>query len=182
MVYRRLCWGCLQDFLHTGVFADKAAAYQAAADLLTQSGPAGLVTFHGQYGTGKTHMLQGVVNGFRLKETLSVYRTMADLLADIRRRFGETSGIDAEAVIDHYRHVKVLCIDEVDKVHLTSWAQETMFRFLDSRYQERDRLLTVLAMNTRLEDLPSEPGYLHSRMEGGRIVEVGGVDMRPGGV
>jgi hypothetical protein len=36
----------------------------------------------------------------------------------------------------------------------------------DSRYQEREGLLTVLAINTRPEDLPAD--YMAKRMEGGR--------------
>jgi chromosomal replication initiation ATPase DnaA len=73
----------------------------------------------------------------------------------------------------------VLCIEEVDRVNLTGWARETLHRLLDARYNQRRELLTVLASNLAPEQLPADFGYLASRMRGGQVVEVAGLDMRP---
>lgn len=164
------------------LLAEKAAALAACKQLLGQGlAAAGFVTLVGAYGVGKSHLLKGLVNGFRQIGVMAKYSTMSDLLSDIRERFGEDHGArEAEAVIDLYRRARILAIDEVDRVNLTGWAKETIFRLLNSRYEESDRLLTVMATNVEPIDLPAELGYLGSRMNGGQIIRVGGPDMRPG--
>jgi DNA replication protein DnaC len=158
--------------------APKRRALDAARSLLASNcNPDGFVTFWGSYGTGKSHLLKGIVNGFCAISVMARYYTLADLLADIRDNFGAADGVRAaEAAIDNLRDAKVLCIDEVDKVNLTGWAKETIFRILDSRYNERQSMLTVLALNTSPDEY--EMGYLSSRMSGGLRIEVGGADMR----
>jgi len=163
------------------LLAEKAAALTVCKQLLGQGlAVAGFVTLVGEYGVGKSHLLKGVVNGFRQIGVMAKYSTMSDLLSDIRERFGDEHGArEAEAVIDLYRRARILAIDEVDRINLTGWAKETIFRLLNSRYEESDRLLTVMATNVEPVDLPAELGYLGSRMNGGQIIRVGGPDMRP---
>ncbi|GIV86604.1 MAG: hypothetical protein KatS3mg054_0633 [Chloroflexus sp.] len=55
-------------------------------------------------------------------------------------------------------------------------ARQMVFRLLDVRYERRDALLTLLALNTNPDKF--ELGYLASRMSGGLVIEVGGADMR----
>lgn len=140
----------------------------------------GFVTFHGDFGVGKSMLLKAIVNGFRKDCIFAKYITMADLLAEIRNKFGEQRGVQAaQEVINEYRSFRVLCVDEVDRVNLTDWAKETTFRLLGSRYDDRSELLTVMATNLTPEDLPAEFGYLASRMRGGVVCLVDGPDMRP---
>jgi len=163
------------------LLSEKSEALTACKRLLGQGlAVAGFVTLVGDYGVGKSHLLKGLVNGFRQIGVMAKYSTMSDLLSDIRERFGDDHGArEAETVIDLYRRARILAIDEVDRVHLTGWAKETIFRLLNSRYEESDRLLTVMATNVEPIDLPAELGYLGSRMNGGQIIRVGGPDMRP---
>jgi len=157
----------------------KGPARETAAGLLAMNRkPSGFVTFHGMYGTGKSMLLKALVNGFRLMEVYAVYSSLADLLASIRAKFGEENN-SAEQMLDSLRDVRVLCVDEVEKANLTPWAWETVQRLMDSRYNERDCLLTVMASNVPPWKLPNELQYLGSRMTGGVVVEVGGQDMRP---
>lgn len=171
----------LQNFKVTGLYAGKKRAREVAGSLLAQNErPRGFVTFTGDYGVGKSHLLKALVNGFRQVRVVSRYSTMADLMADLRDRFGEDRGGRAvEEAIDDLRQVRVLAIDELDRVNLTGWAKETMFRLLNSRYEERERLLTVMATNLSPQNLPPELGYLSSRFTAGVIVEVPGPDVRP---
>lgn len=158
----------------------KEKALSMAKGLLSLNrSPAGFVFFHGAYGVGKSHLLKGLVNGFRLTGTLSAYYTLANLLAFIRDRYGDGAPHAAEALIVYFRGVKVLCLDEIDRVNLTQWAQETIQRMLDSRYNDRASILTVMAANNPPDGLPHELDYLASRINGGVVVEVGGIDMRP---
>lgn len=140
--------------------------------------PQGFVTFHGSYGVGKTMLLYALVNGFRAVGLLAYYTTMADLLATVRDQFDD-GGRAAEALLLQYRHLKVLCLDEVDRVNLTPWARETIFRLLDGRYKQQAGVLTVMATNTNPASMSGDWGYLASRMTAGEVVEVGGVDVRP---
>lgn len=171
----------LEGFRVSGSYAEKSAARNTAASLLALNHhPAGFVTFTGEYGVGKSHLLMSIVNGFRVIGIQSRYSTLADLLADIRELFGEPNGgRQVEEIISDIRHARVLCIDEVDRVNLTGWAKETIFRLVESRSNERDDLLTVMATNTSPSQFPPELGYLASRMSAGLIVPVGGPDVRP---
>jgi DNA replication protein DnaC len=157
----------------------KEKARQAAIDLLAMNqSPYGFLTLWGSFGVGKSMLLKCLVNGFRLIGLLAHYTTLADLLATVREKFGEGSG-SVEAAIDYYRAIPVLAMDEIDRVNMTPWATETTYRLLDSRFNSRDELVTVIACNLSPLQLPAEFGYLASRMRGGQVVEVGGADLRP---
>lgn len=171
----------LASFSTANELADKKPAYDKACSILAMNGEArGFVTFYGSYGCGKTHLLKSIVNGLRGVGLWSLYATLNNLLTDIRSRFGEPNGQrEVSNVIEFYRSIRVLCLDEIDKVNLTSWSQETIFALLDDRYNRKDNVLTVLASNTAPKDLPAELGYLSSRMSGGDVVFVAGPDMRP---
>jgi DNA replication protein DnaC len=171
----------LSDFRTNGNLSGKAKALSVAQSLLAMNQQTrGFVTYIGGYGVGKTHLLKAIVNGFRKIRVMARYSTMADLLADVRERFGDDHGVraveDAIAEINRYR---VLCLDEIDRVNLTGWAKETIFRLINYRYENQHQVLTVIATNMRIEDMPPEFGYLASRLRSGVVVEVPGPDMRP---
>ncbi|PKN83359.1 MAG: hypothetical protein CVU46_17215 [Chloroflexi bacterium HGW-Chloroflexi-8] len=171
----------LSGFKTYGLNAQKQPARNVVENLFSQNKDvAGFVLFHGGFGVGKSHLLKSVVNGFRAIGVLSKYATMPDLLNEIKEKFsGNNGGISAQAVIENYRKAQVLCIDEIDKVSYTSWTHETIFRLLDSRYNEREKLLTVLASNDSPANYPPELGYLASRFSGGVVMHVPGPDLRP---
>lgn len=158
----------------------KERAHQVAVRLLSQTpNPIGFVTFWGGYGVGKSLLLSILVNSFRVAGILSVYTTTADMLGSVRETFGNDSVDAAETLIREHRNVRVLAIDEYDRVNLTPWAQETLFRVLDYRYRNMSSSLTILAANVNPEMVDGPLAYLTSRMTEGEIVHVGGTDMRP---
>jgi DNA replication protein DnaC len=171
----------LETFRAKGLLAAKLPALEAARALLgMNTRPAGFVTFTSPlFGVGKSHLLKALVNGFRGVGVLARYATLPDLLQEIKNQFNTEDR--PEEVIQNYRRARVLCLDEVDKAQLSGWAQETLFRLLNSRYEERGALLTVLASNTPPDKLADELGYLASRMRGGLVVPVAGPDMRGAG-
>lgn len=173
----------LTDFLIIGRCLGKAAALNAANALLVDGlRPKGFITFHGEYGVGKSHLLKGIVNGFWRIGMRSRYATLSNLLAQIRERFEDEHGVIAvEQAVQELVKLRVLAIDEVGdsrRVNLTGWAKEVIFRLLDERYNAREERLTVLASNVAPADMTDEWGYLASRMNGGLAVEVPGPDMR----
>lgn len=171
----------LESFLVIGDMGGKKPARDMAASILGMNqGAHGLTTFYGPYGSGKTHLLKAIVNGLRGVGLWSLYANLSDLLADIRGRFGEPNGQREVAnVLDFYRSIRVLCLDEFDRVNLTGWTLETIFRLVDDRYSNMDKLLTVFASNLAPFDLPTEFGYLVSRLKQGNVINVPGPDMRP---
>lgn len=72
----------------------------------------------------------------------------------------------------------LLAVDEVDRVSLTQWTSETIFRILDARYQSADRRATLLVSNTAPDAMKAEYAYLVSRMRSGQIIPLSGADMR----
>lgn len=171
----------LEYFQVDGDMAGKQPARDLALRLLAMNTDAhGFVTFWGGYGCGKTHILKSLVNGLRGVGLRSVYATMNSILGDVRARFGEPNGQREVAnIIEYYSEIRVLCLDEIDKVSLTSWANETIFKLIDDRYSRKGSLLTVFASNKAPAELPVELGYMASRFTEGAIVEVPGPDMRP---
>jgi len=171
----------LYDFSITGSAEPKKEAHDVIAHILSMNQDAhGFYTFYGTFGSGKSHLLKAVINGLRGVGLRAFYSTMADLLSDIRARFGEPNGTrEVQTVLEFYRSIKVLCIDEFDRANLTSWATETIFTLIDDRFTQRDNLLTVMASNKAPKELPMEFGYLTSRINGGVVINVPGPDMRP---
>lgn len=159
----------------------KENARDVAAQLLSDTpSPIGFVTFHGDYGVGKSHLLKAMVNGFRVAGVPATYTRMADLLTMVREGYSDDAKTAAEAILDSYKSFRVLAIDEVDRINWTPWARETVFRLLDTRYVNQNTYLTVLATNLSPDEFPDDLGYLVSRIKGGIPVGVGGRDMRIG--
>lgn len=171
----------ISTFKAGGPFLAKEPAEKLVRGLLAQNeNPKGFVTLWGEPGRGKSHLLKAVVNGFRAVNVYSRYVNAADLLQEIKDNFsGANGGILAEEAIQYYRRVRVLCIDELDKVQLTGWSEQTLHRLLDARFNDQAALLTVLAMKPNPAALPESLDYLASRISGGVVEEVAGGDMRP---
>lgn len=139
--------------------------------------PKGFATFYGDYGVGKSMMLKSLVNGFRVAGVTSSYVRMSDCLADVRDQF-DSGARAAEAVLEKYRAIRVLAIDEVDRVNWTEWAKEAAFRILDGRYDKSYCQLTILASNTEPNRFGEVLGYLASRIKSGEMAKIEGGDMR----
>lgn len=159
-------------------YTGKERAREVANELLATEA-SGVVTYYGGYGVGKTMLLAALVNGFRDKGLLAVYTTMADMLGRVRETFGENSLEASEELINTYKNVRVLAIDEFDRVNMTPWASETVFRVVDYRYRRSADYLTVFAANADPRQIGGPLAYLASRLTEGQIVEVGGADVRP---
>jgi DNA replication protein DnaC len=170
----------IEAFKAEGIYFVKETAKNTARQLLAMNtNPSGFVTFWGEPGRGKSHLLKGLVNGFRGVGVFSQYTNMSDLLGKIRDLFSDDrGGVAVEALIHHYRNVRVLAIDEIDQVTYTPWVKQTIHRLLDTRYED-PCLLTILALRD-VNKLPEDLEYLRSRMFGGECIEVCGDDMRWG--
>lgn len=136
----------------------------------------GWITFSGPFGTGKTHLLASLVNHYAEAGVPAVYATMAEILQQLRDTYDEEAGVSFSNLWRDLTEARVVAIDEVEKFHGTTWAQEQVFAFLNHRHNNMNRTLTLLATNAdcRRPDfsvLPPGPwaeGYIESRMRDGR--------------
>lgn len=158
----------------------KAEAKAVSLQLLALNmHPYGLVYFCGSYGRGKTTLLMGLVNGFRLIGVHSKYYEMRTLLKEIKSQYGESTD-GAEVLLKRMQHVRVLALDELLDFSPTNWEKDTMKDLLNLRTRLQERVLTICAGTRSLQWLDdNEYGYLASRLRAGQVVTIGGADVRP---
>lgn len=137
----------------------------------------GLLSFHGEFGSGKTMALSVVCNELRDQLVEVFYTPIEPLLDHLRSLYARRE--DTSAFWQRLLDIPVLALDEITRFHATDWAEQRVFQLVDTRYQRRSSHLTLFAMNDDPEEMAS---YLFSRMRDGKIVKLEG-DMRrsPGG-
>lgn len=143
--------------------------------------PNGIVTFWGGSGNAKTLALQAVVNHFVTANTQAVYITAFDLISYIRSAFNKDRDViddNAYSRLVRFEHVRILAIDEMDKVNATNWVQEQLTDLIDKRYRlgQDKKTGTLIAMNDNPRELPS---WIYSRLAQNLIVHNPDEDVRP---
>ena len=139
----------------------------------------GIITLHGQPGTGKTTLLLAAVNAARELNVPAVYTTVTDLLDYLRRAYNPNNGeISFDARWDLLVRVEVLALDELDEFNTTPWAMERFQRLIDERWRNMSTRLTLCATNSSPKSLPDK---VASRLLDGRarVIRMSGRDMRP---
>lgn len=170
-----MTWDLVKPKISDGVKAVKAVKPRFEAGH-------GMVMLIGGYGQGKTLVGKILIAEALRQGKSAAYANMARILDDIRLAFDSPEAKSTELIrrMDWWNGLRVLFIDELDKMNRTDWAQERMFELLDRRYTRavREEALTVVATNSALDDLD---GYLRSRLMDNRlgpIVELQGADGR----
>ncbi len=101
----------------------------------------------GNVGTGKTHLACAVANQIAGKGYTSIFRSVSNLIRSVRETWG---GAGSEsAVIEVYRNVDLLIIDEVGVQNNTENERNILFDILNSRYEEMKP--TILITNLDIE-------------------------------
>lgn len=151
----------------------------AAARNFVQN-PDHILTLYGGYGNGKTDVLKAIVQECVNRGITAVYLEMKVLADTIRQAYAEHNDT-ASRLIDRYARVRVLALDEMDKVNDTDWYQEFETGLMSQRYQmAMDHTAgTVLAMNQHPNN--ALPGHLASRLFDGRnsVIHNTDPDLRP---
>jgi len=144
----------------------------------------GILTFWGDYGSGKTLALQIVLNELREGGHAldGYYAPFAVILDHLRSLFNQREG--TSTYWQRLLSVPVLAVDEVTRFNATSdWQRDMLFVLVDTRYRRRASHLTLFATNDDpRKALPTTDnlGYLFSRMREGALVELRG-DVRGAG-
>lgn len=171
------------------------AALKAANDFLDN--PYGWLYLWGGPGNAKSEILIAIVNEINLSgRGPAVYIKFSALINKMRQAFSEESHRQKRLVkgdklddlenlgyLDRFeliKSIKVLAIDELDKVRMTDFAQEFRFDFFDERYRQagNGETMTIFASQSSPDDMPTP---LKSRFRDGRfrVVENKAGDARP---
>jgi DNA replication protein DnaC len=139
----------------------------------------GWLTLAGPYGTGKSTLLWACLNELRDVGRVGMYFTAARLLDWVRSGIGlaDGSGHSERDKVQRLVSLPVLAIDELDKYHPTSYAENQLFSVLNERYRRWQEGVTLLAYN----DASAVHPALLSRIKDGRFAhtELSGPDLRP---
>jgi len=88
----------------------------------------------GATGIGKTHLAAAIANQLMSQGVPVVCMTMIDLLERIKRTF-KREDIDESSVLDIYKTVPLLVIDDIGKEPATEWAISTIYNIINGRYE-----------------------------------------------
>ena len=107
----------------------------------------------GRRGTGKTHLAVSMaISIMRSRRIQARFEVLPDMLFSLRRAIAENG--DFFSMIDNYKTVPVLVLDDFGKEKQTDSAMEYLFQVIDYRY--RNGLQTILTTNAE------SPGVLVS--------------------
>jgi DNA replication protein DnaC len=146
--------------------------------------PAGFLTVYGSTGNAKTAVMHGIVNELVNQSVEAVYVTAYDVIGWIRAAFDKQHEVVDDTAHDRLKQlerVRVLCLDELDKIKWSDWVEEQITDLIDARYRlGLDwEVGTVVAMNAAPSTLPP---WIYSRLRDGRnvMIENKDADVRPG--
>lgn len=93
----------------------------------------------GPKGTGKTHLAAAIANQLMQQGTPVICMTMIDLLERIKRTYEQNRQYGGEisegSVLDTYKRVQLLIIDDMGKEPATEWAVSKIYAIINARYE-----------------------------------------------
>lgn len=105
----------------------------------------------GTNGTGKTHLAAAIALQLIAKQGIPVIcKTSSDLLLDIKKAF-DNKDITESAVLNIYKTVDLLVIDDLGKEQCSDWSMSTLYSILNDRYE--DLKPTIITTNYNSDDL-----------------------------
>jgi len=137
----------------------------------------GWLTFGGDYGVGKTALLYATLNRLAEQRRYGRYTTAPELIDKLRNLIRQ--GGDADRYLQRWIEAPLIAVDELDKYDSTEFAEKSIFRLFNARYEQRATTGTLLAYNLDRQD--RVPPFLRSRIRDGRFrcVRLLGADVRP---
>jgi DNA replication protein DnaC len=93
----------------------------------------------GPKGTGKTHLAAAIANQLMQQGTPVICMTMIDLLERIKRTYEQNrqywGEINEGNILDTYKRVQLLIIDDMGKETATEWAVSKIYAIINARYE-----------------------------------------------
>lgn len=104
----------------------------------------------GTNGTGKTHLAAAIALQLIGQGVPVICKTSSDLLMDIKKSF-DNSGISEAQVLDVYKDVDLLIVDDLGKEQCSDWSMSTLYSIFNDRYE--DMKPTIITTNYNVDDL-----------------------------
>lgn len=121
----------------------------------------------GTNGTGKTHLAAAIALQLIGEGIPVICKTSGDLLQDIKKSF-DTEGVREHEVLDIYKKVDLLIIDDLGKEQCTDWGMSTLYSILNDRYE--DMKPTIITTNYDTESLIR--ALTPKGMDGSKIIAI----------
>lgn len=99
----------------------------------------------GPYGTGKTHLAIAIALAIINTGVPVICKTSIDILGDIKRCYERNSEVTEEEVLEAYKTVDLLIIDDLGKEQVTEWSVPVLYSILNERYEAL--LPTIITTN-----------------------------------
>ncbi len=143
--------------------------------------PGTFIFAYGGYGLAKTLLLKTAVAEAIRAGRVAQYVQFSEIIDDIKAGFDSSDPRESsQAKVRRWSTLPFLAIDELDKINLTDWASERLFKLVDARYDAAmyGGSVTLIASNKRPEAISPA---LASRVHDGRALylEITGRDARP---
>jgi len=103
----------------------------------------------GPSGCGKTHLAAAIANERIKQGQPALYKTVPDLLDDLRAGFNPEHGVPYDQTFDIVRNAPLLILDDFGVHSSTPWAQEKLDQLIDYRYSQQ--LPTVITTGDAVE-------------------------------
>lgn len=99
----------------------------------------------GPCGTGKTHLAIAIALAIINTGVPVICKTLIDILGDIKRCYERNSEVTEEEVLEAYKTVDLLIIDDLGKEQVTEWSVPVLYSILNERYEAL--LPTIITTN-----------------------------------
>jgi len=132
------------------------SAMLEAAQLFAQGLGPRFLTFWGEPGNGKSHLLEAVGRKMLKGGATVRYEYVPQFLERLRHSYRDDSGGDLHELHQQYTHYQVLLLDDVGAEHGTPWAQSELGTIIENRLQTGGR--TIVATNQTKEQMQARLG------------------------
>lgn len=112
----------------------------------------GLYLYSRTKGSGKTRLACSIANALMSQHKVKVhFTTTLDLLDNIKKTFGNGSNFSFEEVIEMYKTVEVLILDDIGVENVTPWVVEKFTQILNERMESKR--VTIFTSNIEVSFL-----------------------------
>lgn len=143
----------------------------------------------GTNGTGKTHLAAAIALQLINGGIPVICKTSSDLLSDIKKTF-DNGGVSESKVLDVYKKVDLLIIDDLGKEQCSDWSMSTLYSIFNDRYEDmKPTIITTNYNKTALTAALTPKGYDNSKIiaiisrlrETSTVITMAWADARTGG-
>lgn len=109
------------------------------------------IYFSGNNGTGKTHLAVAIALQLMKKGIPVICMTSNKMLQEIKRTYDKNRNISEYQLLEAYKGVDLLVIDDIGQENCTDWAIAQLYDIINDRYERC--LPTIVTTNLNEQDL-----------------------------